>query len=50
MLTPNLRIYLFLFSAIWIFGCSQIGIQSKKEGQFLPPFRIARETVPWKEA
>ena len=31
MLKPNLRNYLFLLSALWIFACSHIGIQSKKE-------------------
>lgn len=38
MLKPNLQIYfLFLFSALWVFGCSQIGIQSKKEGTISAP-------------
>jgi hypothetical protein len=33
VLKPNLRIYfLFLLSAVWVFACSQIGIQPKKEG------------------
>ncbi len=31
MLKPNLRIWFFFSSALWIFACSQIGIQSTKE-------------------
>ena len=37
MLKPNLRNYLFLLSALLVFGCSQIGIQSKKEGTISAP-------------
>ena len=37
MLKPNLRIYLILLSALWFFACSQIGIQSKKEGAISAP-------------
>ncbi len=32
MLKPNLRIYSFFLSALWIFACSRIGVQPKKEG------------------
>jgi hypothetical protein len=31
MHTANLRNSLLLLSAIWVFGCSYLGIQSKKE-------------------
>jgi hypothetical protein len=31
VLKPNLRNYLFLLSALLAFGCSYLGIQSKKE-------------------
>jgi len=31
MLKPNLRICFFFLPALWIFSCSQIGIQSNKE-------------------
>jgi len=31
MLKPNLRIWFFFLPAVWIFGCSQIGIQLNKE-------------------
>lgn len=37
MLKPNLRIYLLVLSALWLFACSQIGIQSKKEGTIPAP-------------
>jgi hypothetical protein len=37
MLTPNLRIYLLVLSALCLFGCSHIGIQSKKEGKIPVP-------------
>lgn len=32
MLTPNLRNYFFLLSALWVFACSHIGIPSNEEG------------------
>jgi hypothetical protein len=32
MIAANLRNYLLLLSALLIFGCSHLGIQSKKEG------------------
>jgi len=38
VLKPNLRNYLlFLLSALWVFGCSHIDIQSKKEGTVSTP-------------
>ena len=37
MLKPNLRIYLFLLSALWFFACSHLGIQSMKEGAIPAP-------------
>jgi hypothetical protein len=37
VLKSNLRIHLLLLSALWVFGCSQIGIQSKKEGTIPVP-------------
>jgi hypothetical protein len=38
MLTANLRNYLFfLLSAFWVFNCSHIDIQSKKEGAVSVP-------------
>jgi hypothetical protein len=37
MLKPSLRNYLFLLSAFLIFGCSHLGIQSKKEGTLPAP-------------
>ena len=32
MLKRSLRICFFLLSALWVVACSEIGIQSKKEG------------------
>lgn len=38
MLNSNLRIYvLFFLSVLWVFACSQTGIQSKKEGTIPAP-------------
>jgi hypothetical protein len=37
MLTPNLRNCLLLSSALWVFACSQIGLESKKEGAIPAP-------------
>jgi len=31
VLKPNLRNYLFLLSALLVFGCSHLGVQSKKD-------------------
>lgn len=49
MFKPNLRNYLlFLLSGLWIFGCSHLDIQSKKEGTVSIPLpdcqrNLARE-------
>jgi hypothetical protein len=37
MLKRNLLICFFLLSALWIFACSLIGIQPKKEGTIPAP-------------
>jgi len=31
VLTPSLRNYLLLLSALWILGCSHVGFQAKEE-------------------
>jgi hypothetical protein len=43
MVTSNFRNHLlFLLSALWIFGCSHIGIQSKEEGTISAPIPDCR--------
>jgi hypothetical protein len=37
MFKPNLRNYFLFLSALWVFACSQIDIQSKKEGAIPAP-------------
>jgi hypothetical protein len=37
VLTPNLRIYLLLLSALWFFACSHLGVQSNKDETISAP-------------
>jgi len=37
MQNPNLRNYVFLLSALWVFACSHTGIQSIKEETISAP-------------